>query len=548
MLNNVMNNALSGINAAQGGLGVISNNLANAGVGYYHRQSAVFGENPGTMTSNGYFGNGTYFSHVRREFDEFVNSQYNNARSRSGDYESYMKNASGVDDLLSNSTDDISGMLGNFFTALDQVAGDASDKSLVDVFLGKANALVGQLKEADRRLREMDSDVNHQIENKVKDINTYAEKIAKLNQEISNARAVNGAEPNDLLDVRDRLVSELNSVVGVKVIEQNGNFNVSFGNGLPLVTGARANSLEAVPSGRDDTRLSVGFKDAAGNVREIKDDLVRGGELSGILRSRREVIDPARQKLNQMALVLAQKFNEVHHQGYKPGTADHGGDFFGVGKGSVVSNTHNKGKADFDISYSDASQVTGNNYDIRFDGTNWNVTKLPDGTAVPANFDPATGKLSFDGMDIAISNSTAQAGDSFLLKPVDNVIGGMSVLVNDSAEFASAGAANSGPGDNDNIKELVKLQDAKLVGGTATLTDFYASLVNDVGSKASQAQIDSEVQDKLTVSFYEQQQAVSGVNTNEESVQMQKMQQFFNANAKVLSTVDELFNVLMRAF
>ena len=46
MLNNVMNNALSGINAAQGGLSVISNNLANAGVGYYHRQSAVFGENP----------------------------------------------------------------------------------------------------------------------------------------------------------------------------------------------------------------------------------------------------------------------------------------------------------------------------------------------------------------------------------------------------------------------------------------------------------------------------------------------------------------------
>ncbi|MEM8396780.1 flagellar basal body rod C-terminal domain-containing protein [Morganella morganii] len=41
---------------------------------------------------------------------------------------------------------------------------------------------------------------------------------------------------------------------------------------------------------------------------------------------------------------------------------------------------------------------------------------------------------------------------------------------------------------------------------------------------------------------------MSGVNTNEESVQMQKMQQFFNANAKVLSTVDELFNVLMRAF
>ncbi|EMJ9775117.1 TPA: flagellar hook-associated protein FlgK [Morganella morganii] len=546
MLNNVMNNALSGINAAQGGLSVISNNLANAGVGYYHRQSAVFGENPGTMTTNGYFGNGTYFSHVRREFDEFVNMQYNNARSRSGDYEAFMKNASGVDDLLSNSTDDIAGMLGSFFTSLDEAASDASDKTLVDVFLGKAKTMVSQLKEADRRLREMDSDVNHQIDNKIKDINTYAEKIAKLNEQISNSRAVNGAEPNDLLDVRDRLVNELNSVIGIKVIEQNGNFNVSFANGLPLVTGGRANRLEAVASGADDSRLSIGFVDSAGNVREIKDDQIRGGELSGVLRSRREIIDPARQKLNQMALVFAEKFNEVHRKGYDA-NGNTGKDFFAVGNGSVVSNTHNKGKADFDIKYNDVSKVTGNNYDVSYDGTNWNVTKLPEGTAVNANFDAASGTLSFDGMDIKISNNTAQAGDKFLLKPVDNVIGGLNTLVTNAADFAAADSTG-GASNNENIKELVKLQDQKLVGGTSTLSDFYASVVNEVGSKASQAQIDSEVQNKLTVSFYEQQQGISGVNTNEESVQMQKMQQFFNANAKVLSTVDELFNVLMRAF
>ncbi|NIH18297.1 flagellar hook-associated protein FlgK [Morganella morganii] len=546
MLNNVMNNALTGINAAQGGLSVISNNLANAGVGYYHRQSAVFGENPGTMTTNGYFGNGTYFSHVRREFDEFVNMQYNNARSRSGDYEAFMKNASGVDDLLSNSTDDIAGMLGSFFTSLDEAATDASAKTLVDVFLGKAKTMVSQLKEADRRLREMDNDVNHQIDNKIKDINTYAEKIAKLNEQISNSRSVNGAEPNDLLDVRDRLVNELNSVIGIKVIEQNGNFNVSFANGLPLVTGGRANRLEAVASGADDSRLSIGFVDSAGNVREIKDDQIRGGELSGVLRSRREVIDPARQKLNQMALVFAEKFNEVHRKGYDA-NGNTGKDFFAVGGGSMVSNTHNAGKADFDIKYNDVSKVTGNNYDVSFDGTNWNVTRLPEGVAVTANFDGAAGTLSFEGMDIKITNNTAQAGDKFLLKPVDNVIGGLNTLVTNAADFAAADSTG-GASNNENIKELVKLQDQKLVGGTSTLSDFYASVVNEVGSKASQAQIDSEVQNKLTVSFYEQQQGISGVNTNEESVQMQKMQQFFNANAKVLSTVEDLFNVLMRAF
>ena len=115
-----------------------------------------------------------------------------------------------------------------------------------------------------------------------------------------------------------------------------------------------------------------------------------------------------------MALVFAEKFNEVHRKGYDA-NGNTGKDFFAVGSGSVVSNTHNKGKADFDIKYNDVSKVTGNNYDVSYDGTNWNVTRLPEGIAVTANFDGATGTLSFEGMDIKISNNTAQAGDKFLL-------------------------------------------------------------------------------------------------------------------------------------
>lgn len=546
MLNNVMNNALSGVNAAQGGLSVISNNLANAGVGYYHRQTAVFGENPGTMTPNGYFGNGTYFSHIRREFDEFISQQYSQSRARSGDYQTYAKNSSQVDDLLTNDIEDISSNIGGFFTALDAAASDASDKTLIDVFLGKSNSLVNQFKEADRRLQEMERDVNRQIETKVKDINTYAEKIAGLNQQIARMRSVSGSEPNDLLDVRDRLVNEVNSLVGVKMIEQNGNYNITFANGLPLVTGEKANRLEAVPSSQDDSRFSIGFVGANGQAREIPDDAFRGGEISGVLRSRQEVIDPSYQKLNKLALVFANKFNQVHRQGFDA-TGNTGKDFFEIGKGSVVSNTFNRGKADFELGYDDVSRVTENNYEMRFDGTDWNVTRLPEGAKVDVDSSTA-GILKFDGIALTISNNSAQSGDSFLVKPVSGVINGMQTLISEAGKFAAAGAKDSGPADNENLKELVKLQDQKLVSGTSTFSDYYAKIVNDVGSQTKQAQIDSETQNKMTESFYQQEQAISGVNMNEESIQMQKIQQFFNANAQVLKTVDDLFNALMRAF
>lgn len=546
MLNNVMNNALSGVNAAQGGLSVISNNLANAGVGYYHRQSAVFGENPGTMTPNGYFGNGTYFSHVRREFDEFVNAQYSQSRARSGDFEAYVKNCNKVDDLLTNDVEDLSGSIGSFFTALDTASSDASDKTLLDVFLGQSNALVSQFKEADKQLQEMERDINRQIENKVKDINIYAEKIAGLNQQIARVRSVSGSEPNDLLDVRDRLVNEVNSLVGVKVIEQNGNYNVTFANGLPLVTGEKANRLEAVPSSKDDSRFSIGFVGANDQVREIPDEAFKGGELSGILRSRQEVLDPAYQKINKLALVFATKFNEIHQKGLDS-NGETGKDFFAIGKGSVVSNTYNTGKTDFDLSYSDVSQVTGKNYEMRFDGGKWNVTRLPDG--VDVKVDTSTpGSLKFEGIELKITTNSPAQGDTFVVKPMNGVINSMSTLVTDSSQFAKAGSKDGGPGDNENIKELVKLQDQKLIDGGSTFSDFYATLVNDVGSRTKQAQIDSETQNKMTESFYRQEQEISGVNMNEESIQMQKIQQFFNANAQVLKTVDDLFNALMRAF
>ncbi|MEX9357479.1 flagellar basal body rod C-terminal domain-containing protein, partial [Proteus mirabilis] len=181
------------------------------------------------------------------------------------------------------------------------------------------------------------------------------------------------------------------------------------------------------------------------------------------------------------------------------------------------------------------------------DGKNWDVTRIPEGTKVTVDTSTAE-TLKIDGIALKISNNNAQSGDAFLVKPVNGVINGMQTLVSEAANFAAAGSKGSGPGDNENLKELVKLQDQKLVGGTSTFSDYYATIVNDVGNQTKQAQIDSETQNKMTESFYEQQQAISGVNMNEESIQMQKIQQFFNAIAQVLKTVDDLFNDLMRAF
>ncbi|MCP6134262.1 hypothetical protein NL393_34320, partial [Klebsiella pneumoniae] len=84
--------------------------------------------------------------------------------------------------------------------------------------IGKSEGLVNQFKTTDQYLRDQDKQVNIAIGASVDQINNYAKQIASLNDQISRLTGVGaGASPNNLLDQRDQLVSELNQIVGVEV-------------------------------------------------------------------------------------------------------------------------------------------------------------------------------------------------------------------------------------------------------------------------------------------------------------------------------------------
>jgi flagellar hook-associated protein 1 FlgK len=99
--------------------------------------------------------------------------------------------------------------------------------------------------------------------------------------------------------------------------------------------------------------------------------------------------------------------------------------------------------------------------------------------------------------------------------------------------------------DNGNALALAKLQTAKTINGTSSFNDAYAQLVNDVGSATKSATIASTSQDSITNQIYVAQQSVSGVNMDEETVNMLKFQQLYQANARVIQTASTLFDTLI---
>ena len=105
---------------------------------------------------------------------------------------------------------------------------------------------------------------------------------------------------------------------------------------------------------------------------------------------------------------------------------------------------------------------------------------------------------------------------------------------------------NSGAvSDNGNMLSLAKLQTAKTINGVASFNDAYAQLVNDVGSKAQSIKIQSTSQDSVTTQIYNSQQSISGVNMDEETVNMLQFQQLYQANARVIQTASNIFDTLI---
>ena len=73
----------------------------------------------------------------------------------------------------------------------------------------------------------------------------------------------------------------------------------------------------------------------------------------------------------------------------------------------------------------------------------------------------------------------------------------------------------------------------------------YASLMRDIGNKTRELQVTSDAQNALAMQTQESQQALSGVNLDEEASNLLRYQQAYQAAGKVMQIASQLFDVLL---
>ncbi|HHJ1296935.1 MAG: flagellar hook-associated protein FlgK [Pseudomonas capeferrum] len=130
---------------------------------------------------------------------------------------------------------------------------------------------------------------------------------------------------------------------------------------------------------------------------------------------------------------------------------------------------------------------------------------------------------------------------------VETTIGG-SPSANDS--FTLSFNAD-GKADNRNATALLDLQTKSTVntgsGGGTSFTSAYASLVERVGAKASQASIDTTATQAVFKSAAESRSAVSGVNLDDEAASLVKFQHYYTASSQIIKAAQETFSTLINA-
>ena len=636
--------AVSALNAAQAGMATTSNNIANANTPGYSLEKTIQTQMLPQNTGSGFIGQGVSVLTVQRQYDQFLSAQVLSVQTQSSNLNTQLGLAQQVSNLLGTSSSGLTPTMQSFFTAVNAVANAPQSVPARQTLISSAQSLVDGFQTMTQNLNQIRDSLNGQITSSVSQINSYAKQIAALNDQIVQAQANNPNQaPNALLDQRDQLVNQLSQEIRVSTIKQSdGSLNVFIGNGQSLVLGNQTTQLQAVTSTTDPTALEVAYTNN-GVVSRIQQSSLQGGNLGGYLNFRQTILDPAINALGRVAMGFAATFNQQQQQGVDLKGAL-GTSLFTTAVPVVTNATSNTGTGALTVTVNSTSTLTGNDYSVQFDGTNYKVYDTSTNTQVGGAYSPAAISVPGGvvvpgtGITLQLTSGAAASGDTFLVRPTVNGASSFGLATTDPTKIAAASpiranapTANLGTGtiaaatvtgglplnanlqdnvtvsfidathytvtdnttattlagstvynpaagatltfngwtaqlsgspsaadtftvgpntnastDGSNSLLMAALQTANtLANGTTSFQGAYAQLVGQVGTQTNQLTVTSKAQTSMLASVTASQQAVSGVNLDEEAANLLRYQQAYQAAGKAMQIANTMFDTIL---
>ncbi|MDX1947980.1 MAG: flagellar hook-associated protein FlgK [Pirellulaceae bacterium] len=553
------NNALL---AAQLGLQVTGNNIANANTPGYVRERLVLVPGPTQTYGNLLLGTGVKVDSVQQVTDRFLEERLRNAGSDLANSQAQQNTYVQLESLIGELSDtDLSTALTSFFNSIQDILNQPDSAAVRNLAVLQGKTLTDNIRQLDARVREIRQDVNNQVIASADDINHALSEVARLNVQIVKAEG-GDTSASDAIGLRDRRTAVLNDLaqlIDIKSVEQPTGDVTVFAGGEYLVAAGSYREVTALAS--TDRGLAI----AEIRLKETDSPITAAsGKLAGLIRSRDEVLGGFLDGLDNFARALMYEFNKLHAggqglEGYSSLESEFAVDDLGAALDQAgLKFTPSNGS--FSVQVLNTQTGLSTTTDIRVD-----LNGLDDDTSLA---DLAAALDAIDGISATITPSRRlrlEADTSFVKFSFAGDTSGALAALGINTFFTGAHASDIGisreirtsPGkfaasgggiaeDTDVAAQLATLLTAPISSqNDQSLALLYDRITGDVTQGAAVTKSVAEGFEVFQQTLEGQYLSVTGVNLDEEAVRMIAYQRAFQASARVIATINELLEVLI---
>lgn len=554
----------SGLLANQTAIEVTGNNLANIATRGYHRQSVVVTPaNSQEIMRDIFVGRGVQVQTIIRRISESLEGRIRTSISNESASLVRQDVLSQIEALQNELSDvDLSTRLGEFFNALSELANNPQDRSLRSLVVSQATRVTSFLQELRSGLSDLRSQTDTAIDIAATAADDLLSRIEDLNQKIVASEGGQGVGAAGLRDQRDLLLQELSQYIGITTNElPNGAVDVFVGS-IPIILNGQSRGLEVRKQSIDgDLQIDVVLK-ADGSVLDSST-----GQIGALVTARRQDITGAIDALDDFTGALIYEFNKVHASGQGLNGFNTVTGTYHVVDSTAVLNSANAGlpfaagHGSFKVHITDTTTGirTTTTVNVDLDGLGGNDTTLASLTADLNAIGNLSATILPDGrlrittagsnLEVSFSADTSGALAALGINTFFNGSSALDVEVNQTLVGdlnLLAATTDHNPSGNGNALALAALRDTGLSAlGGASLMDKWQEHVEDYAVRLSQVNGRVEADAVVKESLLAQQQAVSGVNADEEAINLLTYQRAYQGSARFLQVVDSLIETLL---
>jgi len=532
----LFDSAMAGLQSAQSGMLVTSQNVTGSSVeGYVRRTSSVRvnGLSPSSIDLTG-----TSFAveGFTRYFDSLLQGQLLSQQSKTSYSQALTQSVAPLDAMLTEPATSIATALGNFFNAAGSIANEPTNSAYQQSLIGNARLVADRVSGLANAVGQISSNASQALADVLNQANSLTPQLASINSKI-RAAAIPGvaAASPDLLDERDRIVGKLQELVGgTTLINEDGTASYLL-NGQHLVDRESANTftnstgtsvirsdmpltdlrIKAVsldgrnpiyiklvmPSVAQKQSNGTALLDTNGNSVMLPGQTVlQDGKAGAYVHLIQNFVPTVQKSINLLATQLVNKVNQVASGTVNQKIAPIFG-FASTASGGTSltgSSSDTAGKTLLDGLWK-KTNVTSYVYSELVEGSN------PQSSNYRETIDQALSKAEFDARQFKVVGTF------------------------DNSQFTYMDATASA--------SLQSLRDSF----TSPVTFITSSVATTIATWKNTQQSDEALQKSLSA----QKSSITGVNLDEEAANLVKYQQLYNASSKLMQTGKQMFDTLL---